>query len=791
MKFAIVESSCNRQPASQSKGDPRKRRILRVINLSVFLHVLFIGNVVLAAPEGAPARLAEDSAGFAEAATCLGCHGEQAGLWKHSDHDWAMRPADADSVLGDFADARFDEAGVEARFFRRGGRYFVNTEGEDGQPADFEILYTFGYDPLQQYLVALPRGRLQALTIAWDSRPEGAGGQRWFSLYPGQRFAPDDPLHWTGRYQNWNAMCADCHSTGLTKHYDDRHDSFATVWHEQNVGCQACHGPGQAHVDWASEQKAEAGKTYSSAAAVGLQVDLKAMSGEEVIEQCAFCHSRRQGLGLPQQPGKPQLDASLPSTLRAGLYHADGQIDGEVYVYGSFSQSKMFAAGVTCTDCHDPHSTRVKVEGDGLCLQCHSPAPPERFPSLRAKRYDTPEHHHHPVDSAGAQCVSCHMPEKTYMVVDPRRDHSMRIPRPDLADETGSPDACTSCHRDQPPAWAAKVIEGWFGEPQRLPHYGEIFHAVRQGRSDSLALLSGVIGDLGKPAIVRATAAQQLGEMGAPALPSLQQALQDDNPLVRAYAASGFAGLAPVERVRQLLPLLDDPNRAVRDEALRALSGIPSLALPEARREAFEAQLADYEQRLRSNADLPGNRLNLAVLLERDGRKLEAMEQYRQALRLDPYFSPARVNLAVLANSILRADDAERALREGVALENMPATDRGNLSYMLALLLIERHQREEGLHWLAVAAEALPDNPRIRYNQGLLLMQLQRQDEARQALRAGLEQVPNDPDLLYAMIYLHGTRGENDQAKAYVQRLERAAPQDPRLPQVKRQLRMP
>ncbi|MCY1416746.1 putative PEP-CTERM system TPR-repeat lipoprotein [compost metagenome] len=451
----------------------------------------------------------------------------------------------------------------------------------------------------------------------------------------------------------------------------------------------------------------------------------------------------------------------------------------------------MYAAGVACTDCHDPHTTKVKIEGNGLCQQCHNPIPPARFPSLQAKNYDSPEHHHHQAGSQGAQCVNCHMPAQTYMVVDPRRDHSFRRPRPDLDAQTDSPDACTACHKDKEPVWAAKAIEGWFGTPQRPPHYGQALHAGRTGQADALPQLSALISDLGKPAIVRATAAEQLAAMGEPALPSLAQALKDDNAMVRAYAASGFTRQKPVERVKYLLPLLHDDNLAVRDEALRALAGISLIALPEAEREPYKAALADYERRLRGNADLPGNRLNLAVLLERDGRQQDALEQYRQALKLDPYFAPARVNLVTLANSMLRQDEAEQVLREGVALKDMPVTDHGNIAYMLALLLVERNMMDEALPLLETAAKELPQNARIRYNQGLLLMQMHRRVEALAALKAGLEQAPDDADLLYAMVYLHGSAGLQQEAIKYVRQLEKAAPQDERLPDLKRQLGLP
>jgi predicted CXXCH cytochrome family protein len=731
--------------------------------------------------DGRAPALAVEAEGYAAAGSCLGCHAAQAKQWKDSDHDWAMRDASDDNVLGDFADASFDEAGVNARFFRKGSDYFVNTEGEDGKPADFQVLYTFGYHPLQQYLVALPRGRLQALTIAWDSRSPDAGGQRWFSLYPGRRFAPGDPLHWTGRYQNWNAMCADCHSTRLLKNYDDRQDSFASTWHEQNVGCQGCHGPGQAHVDWA-KQKPAGERDRGSAKEVGLDVDFKALGSQEMVEQCAFCHSRRHILGVGQMPGHPQLDQSLPATLRADLYHADGQIDGEVYEFGSFTQSKMFAAGVACTDCHDPHTTKVRVEGNGLCRQCHSTQPPVgRFPGLQAKNYDSKAHHHHEPGSPGAQCVSCHMPEKTYMVVDPRRDHSLRLPRPDLAEEVGSPDACTGCHDDRKPEWAAKSIEDWFGKPQRPEHYGETFHLVRTGQGIPLGLLGRVLADKDKPAIVRATAVEELADLGPSASLNLSWALKDRSALVRAYAASGFADVPASERIAPLLPLLRDPTLAVRDEALRALADVPVTQLPKAQRDNFQTALAVYERRLRSNADLPGGRLNLAVLLSRQGRSEEAIAEYHQALKLDPYFAPARVNLVTLANGARRPDEAEQLLREGLALENMPATDVGNLAYMLALLLAERGTTDEALTWMETAAQALPGNSRIRYNQGLLLAQLQRREEALAVLRKGLERSPEDADLLYTLIYLHALAGERSEAFEYVKRMRRAAPGDPRL----------
>ena len=174
-----------------------------------------------------------------------------------------MQAATDTTVLGDFSGTRFDHMGVRSEFFRRDGKFIVRTDGPDGQLADFEVRHTFGVYPLQQYLLELPGGRLQALSIAWDARPREAGGQRWFHLYPDERIDHRDELHWTGRQQNWNFMCADCHSTNLQKNYDAASNSYATSWSEISVGCESCHGPGSEHVRLAGDGQGPAGLTVA------------------------------------------------------------------------------------------------------------------------------------------------------------------------------------------------------------------------------------------------------------------------------------------------------------------------------------------------------------------------------------------------------------------------------------------------------------------------------------------------------------------------------------------------
>jgi hypothetical protein len=185
---------------------------------------------------------------FVGAAKCAGCHPKEAEAYRRSHHARAMQAATEETVLGDYRAAQFRHRGVTSTFSRRGSKCFVQTDGPDGRPGNFEIAYTFGVKPLQQYLVSMSGGRLQALGVAWDSRPRSAGGQRWFHLYPSEALSASDPLHWTGREQNWNDQCAECHSTDLRKNYDSAHDRYATAWAEVTVSCEACHGPGSTHL---------------------------------------------------------------------------------------------------------------------------------------------------------------------------------------------------------------------------------------------------------------------------------------------------------------------------------------------------------------------------------------------------------------------------------------------------------------------------------------------------------------------------------------------------------------
>lgn len=681
--------------------------------------VLLAAWGVLAAQAAAPR--AESRQDHVADAACIECHSAQTALWAGSKHQRAMQDATPATVLGNFSDARFAGPDGPARFFRRGKDFFVNTVGADGTAHDFPVSHTFGVYPLQQYLVPLSGGRLQALSVAWDTRK-----QQWFSLYPEGGIAPGSPLHWSGRYQNWNLMCGECHTTAYRKQYDEARDTYRTTTAAQNVGCQACHGPGRAHAE-SAQRLAPQGATNALRAASPPPAPAKPLPtanralqpAHAQVDQCAACHARRTRLQELTEPGLPLLDNFLPDNLRAGLYHPDGQQLDEVFEYGSYRQSRMYQAGVACSDCHEPHGGKLRATGNALCVSCHnaSASTQTRFPGLVPKRYDAPEHHFHEGGGAGSQCVDCHMPSRNYMVVHERRDHAIRIPRPDLTRKLGTPNACNSCHTDRTPDWAEAAIRTRHGPRVHPEHYGEVFAAARAGRPDAPARLVALTSDAAQPAIVRATAVELLGAygLGAPAL-----TLSDDDPAVRTAAAAALALRPKPERLAMLAPLLDDARRAIRIAAARSLADVTDNELPPQRRAALRRGLDEYIVAQRAMADMPAAQLNLASLFALQGKVALAEQHYRRAIAQDASVTAAHVGLGTLLSDADRDEEATRVLRAGLRSAASP----GELHFALGLLAGAAQRWDEAARELEAAATLMPDDRRVRRNLDVVLRHL-------------------------------------------------------------------
>ncbi|MBK5257156.1 MAG: HEAT repeat domain-containing protein [Vicinamibacteria bacterium] len=720
--------------------------------------------------------------GYIDNRVCVGCHLDEGREWQESHHAKAMAAPTEQSVLGDFRNREFTLKGVTTRFFKRGEAFFVNTEGADGKLADFEIKYAFGVEPLQQYLVEMPDGRLQPLSIAWDN-PK----QRWFHLLPGEKTPPGDVLHWTGRYQTANTMCLVCHTTQFEKRYDPKTDTFASEWAEPNVSCQSCHGPGERHVAWEKNQRgAGTPLAVSPKEPHGLTVDIKGADASRKTELCAPCHSRRSELVPSPSPGESMLDDFQPSLLVQGLYHPDGQQLDEVYVDGSFRQSLMFQRGVTCTNCHNPHTGKLKVAGNGVCLQCHRPDPNPSFPSA-VGNYDSPSHHFHKEGSAGAQCASCHMPSSTYMQIQRRPDHSIRVPRPDLSVKIGTPDACTNCHAGKNAQWAAQAVTRWYGPVRKQgTHYGEAFAAARAGERRGRDALAQLIGNPKTPAIVRASALADLQHDPAIGIAVRVEATRDAHPEVRAAAALSLGGLPSSQRIEALSPLLRDSVRAVRINAARELSSVPVELLEPSARAVFDMAIAEYIAAQNVALDMPGGHFNLAVVYENTGQRGLAERHYLGALKIDPDFTPARANLAQMYSAMSRNADAERVLVDG--LKRMPRI--GELQYALGLLLAEEKRMKEATEALAKAATLLPGNPSVQYNYGLALQEMGQRGPAESALLRAQRLQPDDPKLAYALAIFYAQSGRRDDALAWAETLRSLRPGDPQVTRLVERLRV-
>ena len=722
---------------------------------------------------------------FVGTGTCRKCHVSEGRAWEGSHHDLAIQVADDGTVLGDFSGATFDYFGTVTRFVERDGTYLVQTRGEGGAAGEFPVKYTFGVEPLQQYLVEFPGGRLQTLPFSWDTRPARIGGQRWFHVYPHEMIAPEDPLYWTGREQNWNYMCAECHSTQVDLGYDPAADSFATTWEELDVACEACHGPGSRHVVQAERAELDA--------SLGLVVDLDDRGAATWVinpdtgiaersevrakpprqpEACGRCHSRRGVIAPEYRYGEPLADTHLPALLEEPLYFADGQIREEVYVYGSFLQSRMYRAGVSCSDCHEPHSLEL-VAGDdpnAVCAQCHLPA-----------KFATDEHRRH---AAGvANCVDCHMPARTYMVVDDRRDHGFRVPRPDLTERLGTPNACNRCHVDREPTWAVAAVAEWYGQDVfERPEFATALSAARVGHAN--AALREVLGSAEQPGIARATALTLMAQpISDEDFAAIESAVTDPDPLLRIAAHRILRDLPADVRSGFSYGGLSDPVRSVRMEAALAFAPVHDL-LPASDARAFRRAAEDYRTAYAYTANRPESLARLGDLQLAMGELDTARAHYEQALAAEPASVIARVNLADIYRGLGNEAEAERILREGLAIEPGDAA----LHHALGLLLARTDRAAESLAELREAVSLGPDDPRFAYVLGVALNSFGQGDEAVNVLESARQRFPGHFDIDWALATMYRDRGELSRARVVTGELLERHPDLPELNALQRSL---
>jgi len=712
-------------------------------------------------PKAAPANMVDEQ-------QCQGCHSAQVKDWQGSHHQLAMQQADPQTVLANFDNVQFKSEGERTRFYRQNNEFWVNTPGADGKPADFKVAYTFGIAPLQQYLIDVGDGKLQALGIAWDTEKNG-----WFHLYPGQGVNFKNPLHWSKPSQNANFMCVECHTTGYKRNFDAATNSFNSQWNSLGVGCQACHGPASNHL------QAVAGK--SDLPHAGFDVDLNSKDATAEIETCARCHARRAPLGDGFTVGKRLMDDYLPSVLTRELYALDGKIKDEVFEHGSFAQSKMFDKGVRCSNCHNPHSNELKAPGNGVCLQCHNPAGKAAIPGiddkgLQAKNYDSVEHHRHTEGKPGSQCVDCHMPGKLYMGNDFRHDHSFSLPNPVRAKTLGTPDACLTCHQGKAGDKVTEQFKLWTAhDAPQAARYDESLWLIRGGQPGAAQALYEQLQRSNLPAIQRATLLAELaGYPSESALKLASKDLNDPAPQVRESAVRAVSAfLPPAERQPLLTPLLNDSVRAVRIIAARNLLGASRNGLGAAQG-AWEKAIGEYEAVQLSLAERAESNLNLAMLYQASGRNAEVEPKLRAALLRDPDFFPALVTLAQWLETSGRSAEAKTLLGDGI--KEHP--DAALLQHTQGLALIRAGQPAQAMAALQKAVKLEPESAQYRYVLAVALHESGEVDKACAQLEDLLKRQPSNRDARLSLIQFYLDSGQEPKAQAVLQAWKKINPHD-------------
>ena len=737
--------------------------IVLLIPLSLFIHKPANQNL-------------EKKAEFVGGKECVSCHQREYNLWKDSDHDKAMDVATDSSVVGNFDNAEFFYNGKTHKFYKRDDKFFVYTEGPNGEMQELQITHTFGVRPLQQYLIPFENGKYQCLPIAWDTEK-----REWYHLfehvYADQNITPTNWLYWTNQGQNWNGMCAECHSTNLNKNYDIENDAFNTTWSDININCEACHGPGSEHIDWA--QLPEMARSYDNN--MGLVIKTSGTTSKQFVEACAPCHSRRSSLGVNDHTTIKYFENHLPQLPLPPNYFIDGQILEEVYVYGSFTQSEMYMKDVICSDCHDSHSIEFKFEDNALCTQCHL-----------TDEYDTYDHHFHKYKGEGGEpvidkfgdkievgegalCRTCHMPGRYYMGVDFRRDHSFRVPRPDLTIKLGTPNACNDCHADKSAQWSQQHITKFYGEKKKN-HYATTFADALDLKEGADTNLIRIIKDDLYPEIVRASAVEYLGNYeNESAYNVIKEALSDPEPVVRISAINSFTAIDPQDLINSLSPLLNDPLKAVRTQAANKLSVLGKEEFTEVQLKTLNKVLEEYLETIKYSADFPAGRFNLGNYYSQKGNVNSSEKHYRKAIELDSLFYPAKSNLAMLYYNSGKLKQAENLFID--LIENHPEYTGGN--YNLGLLYAEQKRYKEATKHLEIAATKTDANERIYYNLGLLYQYLNDFSKSEEVLLKAYSKSPDEFDINYALADFYIKRGNRSKATFYANEINNKFPTNP------------
>lgn len=723
--------------------------------------------------------------GFIGSKNCMECHKDEYKDWMGSNHQQAMQLPNDSTVLGDFNNSKYTIFGVTSTFFKKDSLFMINTQGPDGKHHDYEVKYTFGVYPLQQYLVIFPQGKLQVLTPFWDSRPKEMGGQKWQHLYPDEFIASHDELNWARPLQNWNYMCAECHSTNVKKNYDPKTLSYNTTFDEINVSCEACHGPGDLHQKWAND-------TLQKVKNMGFVFDImdrdpsrwnidpetakvtrtKPRTSNMQVEYCGRCHSRRTQLTDEYTFGKDLEHTHQLAYLDYPLYNDDGTNNDEDYVYGSFVQSKMYQKGVTCKDCHNVHSQKLKGGRENVCFQCHMPT-----------KYKTPSHHFHKEEGTGASCISCHMPKITVMVVDPRSDHSIRIPRPDISVKTGATNACNNCHKDKTNEWSLTAFKKWYGNKyDTISHYGFAFNKIRTNQPDAQIALNKVINDKNMTNIVVGTAIRFQDYNNNPlAFENLKMALSSPSPLVRRAGLESLRNLPKQQQFEYALPLVNDKVYGVSYMASSLIYDMPLENLSANQQTLVKKARKDYINQLLYWQDRSLGLSSLGVAAIGLGKLDQADAYFKKAIAKDTLNLISKINYADLKRMQGKNAECIALLSEVLSIDKtFSAAYQG-----LAFAYIRSGDKAKAFKTLEIAKNTVKNDAQNHYYYAVMQNDSGKTKEAISTIMSALKTYPNNEQLLTLAYSIHSNKGETIEANAILNMLVKAFPNNKQYQQIK------
>ncbi len=679
--------------------------------------------------------------GYVGDESCKSCHEKEFDTWRGSHHDLAMQVVNSQTILGNFDDHKVTIDDIDYHFYKKDSSFYVNIKDIDNTIKDYKIVYVFGITPLQQYITSFDKGKKQVLRVTWNTLEN-----KWFHQYTGNKIAVNDWLHWSRGGQNWNTMCAECHSTNLKKNYFVEKDSFHTTYSVINVSCESCHGPAEKHNNWANTGEKP-----------GNMHIINSTDQTSQINECAPCHSRRVKLTKNLTPGLPYEEQYMVQTLTTNYYFPDGQIREEDYVVGSFLQSRMYAEGIKCGDCHDPHSMQLKFEGNKLCHQCHVPA-----------TYDSPNHHFHEQDTEASQCINCHMTGRYYMGNDFRRDHSFRIPRPDQSMVYNTPNACTGCHDDESDKWAADQIVKWYG-PTRADHFSDamLLSSKVNPTEKEKEKINAFILDVKYPFITRATAIENISISSDKDYETILRSLTDSSALIRFKALQKFSDIPLQERTAIGIKHINDPSKLVRIGAAQLMVELDINTLSEADQVSLQIARDDFEKMLYANADFSTGRSSLGDYFFRNNDLKNAIKHYNISIKKDSLLFPVYTNLATAYSM---SSDNQKALETlGKLIKIDPQNSRAY--YLRALLHYELKEDDKAIADFKKAIEINPNDSRSYYNLATYYYQKKMLILSAKNLKKALEIEPQNRDFKYLLALIYQGLGDFQSSKRIMDEL--------------------